>query len=96
MRSYRNMQSRVEGVQWKKAHLYQGLELMPRDEFYNYLEDEDFKQLFQEYEDSGYERKLAPSPDRVDSSVGYTKENIEWVTHSMNSRRGAESRWGLV
>lgn len=35
MRGYRNMQSRVTGVQKKKAHLYLGKELLPRDEFYN-------------------------------------------------------------
>ncbi len=96
MRSYRNMKSRIEGVQSAKFYLYEGLSIMPKDEFYEYLEDPEFKQLFEEYENSGYDIKLAPSPDRVDSLKGYSKENIEWVTHSMNSRRGAESRWGLV
>ncbi len=96
MRAYRNIESRVNGVQKTKWHLYAGLEYMSREDFYKYLNDEDFKKLFFYWENSGYDRKLTPSPDRVDSSRGYTFENIEWVTHSENSRRGAESRHGLV
>ena len=34
VRKYRNMQSRVEGVQYKKSHLYEGLELLERDDVY--------------------------------------------------------------
>lgn len=33
MRIYRNMKSRVEGVQKLKAHLYQGKELLSKEEF---------------------------------------------------------------
>src|SRR5437868_1147795 len=36
MRLYRNMQSRVTGVQKKKYHLYEGKELLPRAEFYDW------------------------------------------------------------
>ena len=94
MRMYRNMKSRVEGVQWRKAHLYEGLELMPKKEFYELaLNDPYFNDLFEEYENSGYDRKLAPTPDRVDSGRGYTSDNIDFVTHSVNSRNGANSRW---
>ena len=32
------------------------------------------------------------SVDRVDSSKGYELSNMEWVTHSENSRRGAVNR----
>ena len=93
MRLYRNMQSRVDGVQKLKHHLYKGKYLLPREEFYEWaLNDESFHKLFEEYESSGYERKLAPSVDRVDSSCGYSIDNMEFVTMSENSRRGNESR----
>lgn len=93
MRMYRNMQSRVEGVQKAKAHLYAGKELLPREDFYAFAKNSvEFAELFKEYEDSGYDRKLAPTVDRVDSSIGYVLSNMEWVTHSENSRRGSLSQ----
>lgn len=97
MRAYRNMKSRVEGVQWKKAHLYEGKELLSREEFYQFaLSSPEFYELFGNYKQSGFERKLAPSADRMDSSKGYEINNMEWVTMSENSRRGTVNRWSQV
>ena len=88
------MKSRIEGVQKLKSHLYEGKELMDKDTYYTWaLGDNTFNSLFKAWEDSGYNRKLTPSTDRVDSSLGYTLDNVEWITHSENSRRGAVSRW---
>lgn len=93
MRLYRNMQSRIEGVTRTKAHLYNGLNLLAREEFYCWaMSDPTFYSLFENWENSGYIRKLAPSVDRIDSSIGYTLDNMEWVTMSENSRRGAISK----
>lgn len=88
MRLYRNMQSRVTGVQAKKAHLYKGLTLLPRDEFYQWARTHpEFHLLFDAWEQQGYPRKLTPTVDRIDSSVGYTLTNMRWLTHSVNSSR---------
>lgn len=93
MRIYRNMKSRIEGVQWQKRHLYAGKYLLPKDEFYIWaIASPDFHRLYSEWVESGYDRKLAPSVDRKDSSIGYRPWNMEWVTHSENSRRGAVSK----
>lgn len=91
MRSYRNMKSRVDGVQKKGS--WTGKELMPRAEFYAMaLADPEFHRLFAAYESSGFERRLAPSPDRVDSRRGHTPDNIRWVTHSVNSGLANKAR----
>ena len=93
MRLYRNMQSRITGVQKLKHHLYAGKPLLEREEFYKWaLNNEQFKALFLAYTESEFDRKLAPSVDRIDSEKGYTLENMEWVTHSENSRRGTLSK----
>lgn len=93
MRNYRNMESRVKGVQWRKAHLYEGKELLSRDEFYEWAINQPvFHLLFDAWVKSDYDRKLSPSVDRIDSGRGYTVDNMEWVTHSENSRRGSLSR----
>lgn len=93
MRLYRNMKSRIYGVQYMKAHLYESKNLLPKDDFYTWAkESPEFWKLFEAYEASGWDRKLAPSPDRIDPSKGYFVGNMEWVTMSENSRRGAVSR----
>lgn len=93
MRLYRNMKSRVDGVQKLKFHLYDGKELFNKEEFYSWaLDQPEFLKLFNDYSASNYNRKLAPSVDRVDSSLGYTFDNVEWVTMSENSRRGVLSK----
>jgi len=94
MRLYRNMKSRISGVQKGKYHLYEGKELLSKDEFYEWAKSNDtFLMLFDEYKKSEYDRKLVPSVDRIDSSKGYEISNIEFVTHSENSRRGSLSKW---
>lgn len=94
MRMYRNMKSRITGIQKQKAHLYLGKSLLTKDEFYTWARGHvDFKKLFKKYEESKYDRKLSPTVDRIDSSKGYELNNMEWVTHSENSRRGNISRF---
>lgn len=92
MRIYRNMLSRVSGVQKKKFHLYEGKEILSKQEFYSWAQSsEDFDRLYWAWVASGFERKLAPSVDRIDPSRGYIVGNMQWLTHSENSRRGG--RW---
>ena len=94
MRTYRNMESRTKGIVKGKRHLYEGLEVMQRDCFYSWsLGDEGFNRLYREWVDSGYEKRLSPSIDRVDTARGYVEGNVRWVTHSENSRLGAISRF---
>lgn len=92
MRAYRNMQSRVTGVQKKSIHLYAGLDLLPREDFYTWAWDNaEFWRLFKRWTLSGYDRKLTPSVNRIDTYKGYTLGNIEWLTHSVNSALGSSS-----
>ena len=87
------MMSRVTGVLKNKSHLYEGKEILDKNEFYEWsLNNEEFIRLFQNYIESGFSIKQAPSIDRIDSSKGYTKCNMRWITHSENSRLGAISR----
>lgn len=93
MRAYRNMQSRIAGVQWRKHHLYRGLPLIGRAVFYEWaLASATFHRLWEGWVQAGYDRRFTPSVDRIRSECGYMLDNMEWVTHSENSRRGAVSR----
>ena len=96
---YQSMLQRVNGTHSSKRHqhIYVGLELMDRDEFIeNSLNDPEYNRLHDEWAASGYEHKLAPSTDRMDGDVGYVWDNIDWVTHSVNSIDGAMRRNGLI
>lgn len=89
MRIYRNMKSRVSGVQKKKSHLYEGKELIDKERFYEWAHaQDDFHRLYDDWVASGFDRKLAPTVDRIDPALGYIIGNMQWLTHSENSRRG--------
>jgi hypothetical protein len=87
MRLYRNMESRVTGIQWKKAHLYKGKEILPREDFYNWAKpNPKFLTMFKTWTEKGYDRRLTPTVNRINPQKGYTLDNMEWLTHSENSR----------
>lgn len=92
MRVYRNMKSRIKGIQKTKFHLYKGKSLLSKETFYDWSKTSNFSTLFTVYVKSDYQMKLAPSIDRIDASLGYEIGNIRWVTHSENSRLGSISR----
>lgn len=93
MRLYRNMKSRVSGVQHKKAHLYKGKYLLPRSEFYEWARTNlKFWEMYTRWVRNGYNRKLTPTVDRINPANGYDLLNMEWVTHSENSRRSSITR----
>lgn len=96
-RTYRNMRTRISGIQHKKYHLYCGKELLDKNIFYNWsLNNIDFNQLFNQWESKNYPNKLSPSIDRIDPKEGYKIENMQWITHSENSKKGALSRFKKV
>lgn len=87
MRTYRNMESRVVGILKKKAHLYEGLPILPREDFYRWaMASYEFHRLFDGWVKSGYQCGESPSVDRIDSSKGYVLGNMQWLTHRENSR----------
>lgn len=93
MRLYRNMLSRVTGVNSKKKHLYEGKEILSKADFYEWSNNSaEFHKLYLLYKESNYERKFSPSVDRINPDKGYTLDNMEWVTQQENSRRGAVSK----
>jgi hypothetical protein len=91
MLTYNNMTRRVTG--YVKPHLYKGLDICSRDVFYDWsLNNESFNYLYIDWVNSGFKRALSPSIDRIDTNKGYVSENIQWITLSENSKKGAISR----
>lgn len=88
MRVYRNMQSRVVGIQKREAKFYHGLPLLPKPVFMAWTwAQEDFWTLWHAWQASGRVRRLVPSIDRINVHKGYTLDNMQWVPGHENSRR---------
>lgn len=81
------MESRVKGIQKEKAHLYKGLPLLRRDEFYSWAYGTDFIELLRRYKDSGYDARLAPSIDREDTSKGNVEVSMKTIVHYKNGQQ---------
>ena len=93
VRMYRNMKSRTCGVQKMKAHLYLGLSLIDKEPFYEWaLNSDEFHVMFATWETANYDRKLTPTVDRINSSIGYELHNMQWLTHSQNSIKGNHAK----
>ena len=85
---YCGMRDRCTVPNSHSSKYYFGLPLLDREEFLEFsLNDEDLKKLFKEWVDSEWERKLTPSIDRIFPNLGYTINNIQWITVSENSKR---------
>tara|TARA_R110000851_G_scaffold267094_1_gene419542 strand:- start:67 stop:684 length:618 start_codon:yes stop_codon:yes gene_type:complete len=86
VRSYRNITNRVKGIAKRSVHIYKGLPVCTKEEFYEWsLSGQSaYVLLLGEYKLSGYERSLSPSVDRIDSNLGYILGNMQWVTISKN------------
>lgn len=86
MRMYRNMKTRINNKTQSKTQRYNGLDILSKEEFYLWINNNSvFHTLFEQYEESNFQMRLAPSIDRVDSNKGYTLDNIRIITHSINS-----------
>lgn len=86
VRTYRNMLSRVKGVLKSKSHLYEGLHILDKEEFYKWsLNNTEYISLYNNWVKSGYDLKLSPSIDRIETTKGYSLDNIRWITFSENS-----------
>ena len=93
VRTYSNMKSRVSGKQKHNAHLYNSLDILPKDDFYEWsLKDPEYNRLHKEWAENNYDIKISPSIDRKNNVLGYTLDNMQWITHSENSRKGAINR----
>lgn len=69
----------------QSADVYYGKKFCTLDEFLNkFKDDANLKFLMQQWTNSNYLPKFAPSIDRIDNSGDYTIENLQFITHSDN------------
>ena len=65
-----------------------------RKELTEYIStNEKFQKLYNGWVDSGYEKNLAPSFDRLDETKGYSFDNIQIVTWEFNNQKQHFARY---
>lgn len=65
---------------------YKGLSIMTKEDMLKYNTNKEFVNLYNNWITSKKNRKLVPTLDRIDSSKGYTVDNVKWKTLSENSK----------
>ena len=79
----------------KKHSLKRGHELpsYTKEEFKKWiLEQSNFEKLYKNWVESGYNKDLTPSIDRLDDYKSYSFENIILTTWNLNKEKGHEDR----
>ena len=68
---------------------YVGLRFLSREEYQALLKSTEplRRILFDIWKESGYQRRLSPTIDRMDSAKGYIRGNIRFVHHYHNSAK---------
>lgn len=89
VRLYRNMKTRVFNTTQDKFKAYTNKELLSKESFYDWINNnQDFHLLFENYEKNNYDRKLAPSVDRINPKLGYSLDNMRMISSRENSILG--------
>jgi hypothetical protein len=90
---YSKMNQRVQGRCTSNPHLYVGLPILPKDVFMTWAKNHpDFLNLYKQWFSSGFDIRLTPSINRMNSKNGYLLNNIEWMTFAQNSGLAAGVR----
>ena len=85
---YTEITQRCTNLSHDKTGRYQGKQFCTREEFLEkFINDSTFLSLFENWKLNNYEYKLNPSIDRIDTSGGYTLDNIQFLTHEQNCRK---------
>lgn len=81
---YRNIVDRCTGKHGYKT--YVGRDYPTKTEWEEWTQKtyKTFISLYRNWQDSNYDRKKAPSVDRIDNNKGYTVDNMQWLTLSAN------------
>jgi hypothetical protein len=84
---YDNMYCRVKNYSGKHAS-YKGLEICSRAEFKNFaLNNKQLIELYQAWQKNNYHQHFLPTPDRINRILGYSLNNIQFLTYIENTRK---------
>ena len=67
---------------------YFGMDICSSKEFKDhFINDKKFLKQYKVWQESGFQRKHAPSIDRIDNTRGYILDNLQFIAQSYNSKK---------
>jgi len=83
---YRGIVNRCIGGHKNRTYHVEGMHYLSWEEYLDWWTEniKDFNHCYSIWVESDYKNKFAPSIDRVDSKKGYTPENMQWLTFTLN------------
>ena len=83
---YTRMNQRIRGKNTDKSTSYLKADLLCLESIFKEWAKNhpDFLKLYKQWANSHFDQRLTPSVNRLDSSRGYTLDNVEFVTFSQN------------
>ena len=80
---YKSIQTRLKHAKtYKNRKLY-----FTREEFFRWLEQSNFIELFHQWKERGFSQRMSPSVDRIDEAGDYRLDNIQLLTLGDNVRK---------
>lgn len=97
--AWHRMRARVEGrtyspLEYNKKYI--GLPILTKEEFFKWVKSSNIKAVHARWKKHSYIRNLSPTIDRIDSSKGYTLDNIQWLSFNENARKANSKNWQLT
>ena len=90
------MMQRVKGKN-KIAKTSVGKPIISKKDFVEWgINEVSFNALFDAWIESGYQIRLIPSIDRVNPCLGYTLDNMQFITYGINSKKDRVREFILV
>ena len=75
---------------------YDGLDVLDRSDFIEWaMSDDAFESMYTDYAASNFDKKLVPTIDRIDTSIGYVIGNMRFVSYSKNSTDANVKKWKI-
>lgn len=93
---YNAMIRRCNPQNKEKQIYYYGVKvLIPKEKFFAWsINQSDYVQIYKNWKNNKYNRRLSPSIDRIDSDLHYSLDNIRWLTLSNHATITNNKRWG--